>query len=53
MKNEIPLSVGSGIGQGRTQMLLLRKAHIGEVTVAVWPKKLKDICTKKNIHALE
>jgi len=53
MKNEIPLSVGSGIGQGRTQMLLLRKAHIGEVTVSVWPKILKDICSKKNIHALE
>ena len=53
MKNEIPLSVGSGIGQGRTQMLLLRKAHIGEVTVTVWPEKLKEICAKKNIHALE
>jgi aspartate--ammonia ligase len=53
MKNEIPLSMGSGIGQGRTQMLLLRKAHIGEVTVSVWPKILKEICSKKNIHALE
>lgn len=53
MNNEIPLSVGSGIGQGRTQMLLLRKAHIGEVTVSVWPKILKDICAKKNIYALE
>jgi aspartate--ammonia ligase len=53
MKNEIPLSVGSGIGQGRTQMLLLRKAHIGEVTVSVWPKILGDICSKRNIHALE
>ncbi|MEW6328679.1 MAG: aspartate--ammonia ligase [Candidatus Micrarchaeota archaeon] len=53
MNNEIPLSVGSGIGQGRTQMLLLRKAHIGEVTVSVWPRILKEICAKKNIHALE
>jgi len=53
MNNEIPLSVGSGIGQGRTQMLLLRKAHIGEVTVSVWPKILKEICAKKNIHVLE
>jgi aspartate--ammonia ligase len=53
MKNEIPLSVGSGIGEGRTQMLLLRKAHIGEVTVTVWPKILKDICAKRNIYALE
>jgi len=52
MKNEIPLSVGSGIGQGRTQMLLLRKAHIGEVTVTVWPKILREISAKKNIHVL-
>jgi aspartate--ammonia ligase len=52
VKNEIPLSIGSGIGQGRTQMLLLRKAHIGEVTVTVWPKILRDISAKKNIHVL-
>ncbi len=53
VNNELPLSVGSGVGQGRTQMLLLKKAHIGEVTVTVWPKILKDICKKKNIHVLE
>jgi aspartate--ammonia ligase len=53
MKNEIPLSIGGGIGQSRTLMLLLRKAHLGEVTVSVWPKVLKDICEKKNIHVLE
>jgi aspartate--ammonia ligase len=53
MNDEIPLSIGGGIGQARTQMLLLRKAHLGEVTVTVWPKQLKDICSKKNIHVLE
>jgi aspartate--ammonia ligase len=53
MKNEIPLSVGGGIGQSRTYMLLLRKAHLGEVSVTVWPKELKNICSKKNIHVLE
>ena len=53
IKNEIPLSIGGGIGQSRTLMLLLRKAHLGEVTVSVWPKILKDICEKKNIHVLE
>jgi aspartate--ammonia ligase len=52
MKGEIPLSVGSGIGQSRTQMLLLRKAHLGEVSVTVWPKVLKEMCAKKNIHVL-
>jgi len=50
--NEIPLSIGGGIGQSRTHMLLLKKAHIGEVSVSVWPKVLKDMCKKKNIHLL-
>jgi aspartate--ammonia ligase len=53
LKNEIPLSIGGGIGQSRTLMLLLRKAHLGEVTVSVWPKILKEMCAKKNIFVLE
>jgi len=53
INNEIPLSIGGGIGQSRTYMLLLRKAHLGEVSVTVWPKVLKEICEKKNIHVLE
>jgi aspartate--ammonia ligase len=53
INNEIPLSIGGGIGQGRTMMLLLRKAHLGEVTVSVWPKILKEIGEKHNIHVLE
>jgi aspartate--ammonia ligase len=53
LNNELPLSIGGGIGQARTQMLLLRKAHLGEVTVTVWPKQLKDICANKNIFVLE
>ena len=53
VNNEIPLSIGGGIGQSRTMMLLLRKAHLGEVTVSVWPKVLKEMCHRKNIHVLE
>ena len=53
VKNELPLSIGGGIGQSRTLMLLLRKAHLGEVSVTVWPKILKEMCTKKNIFVLE
>jgi len=52
LNGQIPLSIGSGIGQGRTQMLLLRKAHIGEVTVTVWPKRLRDLSARHNIHVL-
>jgi len=53
LNDEIPLSIGGGIGQARTYMYLLRTAHLGEVTVSVWPDKLKEICAKKNIHVLE
>lgn len=53
LNNEVPLSIGGGIGQSRTVMLLLRKAHLGEVSVTVWPKILKDICREKNIQVLE
>lgn len=53
INNDIPLSIGGGIGQSRTIMLLLKKAHIGEVSATVWPKILKDMCRKKNIHVIE
>jgi len=53
INNELPLSIGGGIGQSRVQMLLLKKAHLGEVSVTVWPKILREICAKKNIHVIE
>jgi aspartate--ammonia ligase len=53
INNEVPLSIGGGIGQSRTLMLLLRRAHLGEVSVTVWPKVLKEMCAKKNIFVLE
>jgi aspartate--ammonia ligase len=49
----VPLSIGGGIGQSRTQMLLLRKAHLGEVSVTVWPRILKEISAAHNIFVLE
>jgi aspartate--ammonia ligase len=52
-KDEIPLSIGGGIGQSRTVMHLLRKAHLGEVSVTVWPQQLKKICEERNIRVLE
>jgi aspartate--ammonia ligase len=53
MKNEIPLSIGGGIGQSRTQMAILKKAHLGEVSVTVWPRILKEMCRKRSIFVLE
>jgi len=53
LNDEIPLSIGGGIGQSRTYMYLLRTAHLGEVSVSVWPKVLKEMCAARNIHVLE
>lgn len=53
LQDRIPLSIGGGIGQSRVQMLLLRKAHLGEVTVSVWPPLLKQMCRRKGIDVLE
>jgi aspartate--ammonia ligase len=53
LDDEIPLSIGGGIGQSRTYMYLLRTAHLGEVSVTVWPQILKDMCKEKNIFVLE
>jgi len=53
LNDEIPLSIGGGIGQSRVYMYLLRKAHLGECSVTIWPKQLKDICAAKNIHVLQ
>jgi len=53
LNDEIPLSVGGGIGQSRTFMYLLRTAHLGEVTVSVWPDALNEICERKNIHVIK
>jgi aspartate--ammonia ligase len=53
MNDKIPLSIGGGIGQSRTYMYLLKAAHLGEVSVTIWPDELKDICAPRNIHVLE
>ncbi len=53
INDQIPLSIGGGIGQSRTFMIILKKAHLGEVEVSVWPKILKDMCKKRNIHVIE
>ena len=53
INDEIPLSIGGGIGQSRVYSLILKKAHLGECSVTVWPQILKNICRKKNIYVLE
>jgi aspartate--ammonia ligase len=52
LKNELPYSIGGGIGQSRLCMLLLGKAHIGEVQASIWPKKMIAECQAHNIQIL-
>jgi len=52
LNNELPLTIGGGIGQSRLSMLLLKKAHIGEVQVSVWDDETIEKCKKSNIKLL-
>lgn len=52
LNDEIPLSVGGGIGQSRVYQYFLRKAALGECSVTIWPEQLHEICNKHNIHLL-
>lgn len=52
LNDEMPLSIGGGIGQSRLCMYFLRKVHIGEVQACVWPKHIIEECKKNNINLL-
>jgi len=48
----LPLSIGGGIGQSRLCMFYLKKAHVGETQVSVWPREMLDDCANANIPIL-
>lgn len=50
MNDELPLSIGGGIGQSRLCMFMMKKAHIGEVQSSIWPDKQREECEKAGIH---
>ena len=52
MEEKLPLTIGGGIGQSRLCMLLLRKAHIGEVQVSVWPRGVEEAMEEAGIRLL-
>ncbi len=52
LNDELPFTIGGGIGQSRLCMYFLRKAHIGEVQVSVWPKEMEIESRKNNIFLL-
>ncbi len=52
LAGKLPLTIGGGIGQSRLSMLLLGKAHIGEVQVSLWDEETKRICKENGISLL-
>ncbi|MDO5329480.1 MAG: aspartate--ammonia ligase [Coriobacteriia bacterium] len=52
LNGDLPYTIGGGIGQSRLCMLLLKKAHIGEVQASYWPATMVEKCKNGNIHLL-
>jgi aspartate--ammonia ligase len=50
LNNELPLSIGGGIGQSRLCMYLLKKAHIAEIQASIWPEEMRLECAKHGIE---
>lgn len=52
LAGKLPLTIGGGIGQSRVCMLLLKKAHIGEVQSSIWDKQTLDVCNEAGVQIL-
>ncbi len=52
MNDELPLSIGGGIGQSRLCMYYLRKAHIGEIQASIWPQEMRQKAKENDIHLI-
>lgn len=52
LNGELPYTIGGGIGQSRLCMLLLDRAHVGEVQASEWPEEMRETCEQHRIHLL-
>ena len=52
INDELPYTIGGGIGQSRLCMVLLHKAHVGEIQASIWPDDMRAECEKLDIHLL-
>ena len=52
LQGDLPLSIGGGIGQSRLCMLLLGKAHIGEVQASLWDEETRRVCKEAHVTLL-
>ena len=53
LHDELPLSIGGGIGQSRLCMILLHKAHIGEIQASIWPEEMRKECQRLGMPLIE
>lgn len=52
LNGELPYTIGGGIGQSRLCMLLLNRAHVGEVQASIWPEEMREKCREHKIFLL-
>ncbi|MEO6681488.1 MAG: aspartate--ammonia ligase [Ginsengibacter sp.] len=52
MEDQLPLTMGGGIGQSRVGMFFLRKAHVGEISAGIWPEEMVHVCKAHGIQLL-
>ena len=52
LNQQLPYTIGGGIGQSRLCMLLLNKAHIGEVQASIWSDEMRKTCSEHQINLL-
>ena len=52
LNDELPLSIGGGIGQSRLCMVLLHKAHLGEIQASIWPEEMVEECKSLGINII-
>lgn len=52
LHGELPYTIGGGIGQSRLCMLLLDRAHVGEVQASLWPEEMRQTCREHDIILL-
>ena len=52
LNGELPLTIGGGIGQSRLCMLLLDRAHVGEVQASLWPEEMRETCREHGMILL-
>ena len=52
LAGQLPLTMGGGIGQSRVSMLMLGKAHIGEVQASIWDETTQEICQEAGVELL-